>query len=400
MHRLLLTGLLAPFICCTAAAQQAAPVEAFCAKATAFAATLNTALEALQQITNREQADAAVPAIMAVHEGQNRMRQLAQGHELPELWRNAAVRLALRSMPAPQFNAAVRAEQAKGCHGSVRLFLALHNRLGEFTEDEINAPISAADAATLQKVEDCFNSVTDVMENYWYMDKYYAIFIQHVKATAPGVPALHRSPAAAMRYAQLVEQHRPVAEEFRSLRFRHRGEVEELIIVQGNNFYTELYTDESRLHYFEHGRMDIDSEGDSVMYATRQLHNRVWAQYEDAIRAAAAKRGLTNGTGRSVRTAFELPPELKREAVQDYLNDFAREVFGDRYTHSDAKPQLSRTTGRYVVQALGIAGRPMDKNVDNDRVQVLPVYFNLPQNSTDKEQNNSVQVYSQRINMP
>ena len=86
--------------------------------------------------------------------------------------------------------------------------------------------------------------------------------------------------------------------------------------------------------------------------------------------------------------------------MQDYLNDFAREVFGDRYTHSDAKPQLSRTTGRYVVQALGIAGRPMDKNVDNDRVQVLPVYFNLPQNSTDKEQNNSVQVYSQRINMP
>ena len=136
------------------------------------------------------------------------------------------------------------------------------------------------------------------------------------------------------------------------------------------------------------------------MYATQQLHNRVWAQYEDAIRAAAAKRGLTSGTGRNVRTAFELPPELKREAVQDYLNDFAQEVFGARYAHSDGKPRLSRTTGRYVVQALGIAGRPMDKNVDNDRVQVLPVYFNLPQNGTDKQQNNSVQVYSRRINKP
>ncbi|MBQ3217824.1 MAG: hypothetical protein IJB33_03015 [Akkermansia sp.] len=394
------TILLLPAVCCMATAQQPSTIEQFCAEAATFADTLTKALETLQKIENKEQADAAVPAILTVHEGQERMRKVATGHELPQLWSNAAVRLALRSLPAPQFNAAVRDIQARGCHGSVRLFLALHNRLDEFTEEEINAPVSAADAATLQKVEECFNSVTDVLENYWYMDKYYAIFTQHIKATAPGVPALHRSPAAAMRYAQLAEQHRPVAEEFRSLRFRHRGEVEELIIVQGNNFYTELYTDESRLHYFQHGRMDIDSEGNSVMYATQQLHNRVWAQYEDAIRAAAAKRGLTSGTGRNVRTAFELPPELKREAVQDYLNDFAQEVFGARYAHSDGKPRLSRTTGRYVVQALGIAGRPMDKNVDNDRVQVLPVYFNLPQNGTDKQQNNSVQVYSQRINKP
>lgn len=389
---------LAASICCVAAAQQPATVEQFCAEAHRFATTLNTALETLQRIKNREDADAAVPIIIAVHEGQTRMRRLAQGHTLPELWRDARVRLALRSIPAPQFTAGVRAMQAAGCHGSVRLFLALQNRLEEFTDEQISAPLQAEHEATLREVEACFASVKDVLENSWYMDKYYTIFLRHLQAAAPGVPALRQSPAAAMRYAQLAEQHRPVAEEFRRLRFRNRGEVEELIIVQGNNFYSELYTDESRRRYFENGHFN-DNPDFSVMHAEKRLHDRVWAEYETAIQTAAAKRGLSGGSGREVRTAYELPPELEQHEVEEYVNNFAREVFGKRYAYSDAKPRLSRTTGRYVVQALGIAGRPGDKNVNNDSVQVIPIYFNLPKN-TRPAKNTSQQVYSQHINLP
>lgn len=385
--------------CCVAAAEQPASIESFCAGAHEFAATLNTALETLQQIDSREEADAAVPAILAVHEGQERMRRLAKGHELPKLWQESDVRLALRSIPAPQFTEAVRAEQAGGCHGSVRLFLALHNRLSEFTEEQMEAPLSEADAATLREVEACFNGAKDVLENYWYMDKYYIIFLQHLKAAAPGVPALQKSPAAAMRYAQLVEQHRPVAEEFRRNHFRNRGEVEEQLIVEGNNFYTDLYTEESCRRYFASGQITVDYDVSSAMYAEQQLQNRVWTQYEPAILAAAAKRGLTGGNGRNAKTAFELPPELERSKVQEYVNDFAREVFGERFAHSDARPKLSRATGRYVVQAVGIAGRPKDKNVNNDKVQVIAVMFNMPKN-IPAPKNNSVQVYSKSINPP
>ncbi|MBQ7022440.1 MAG: hypothetical protein IJN29_02595 [Akkermansia sp.] len=392
------TILLLPAVCCMATAQQPSTIEQFCAEAATFADTLTKALETLQKIENKEQADAAVPAILTVHEGQARMRKVATGHELPQLWRKADVRLALRSIPAPQFTAAVRATQANGCYGSVKLYLALHNRLNEFTEEQINAPISEADAATLREVEACFTGVADIMANSWYIDKYYANFLQHLKAATPGVPALQQTPAAAMRYAQLVEKHRPMAEEFRKQRFRNRGEVEEHLVLQDNNFYSALYTKESRLRYFENGKFN-DNPQFFVMHAEKQLHDRVWAQYEAAILAAAAKRGLTGGKGRDVRTAFELPANLKINEVEEYVNSFAQEVFGERYTYSDAKPRISRNSGRYVVQALGIAGRPGDKNVNNDSIQVIPIYFNLPQN-TKPAKNTSVQIYSKHINIP
>lgn len=254
MRAHVLNILSAAAVCSVSPAYAAAPdvVRDICTEAEAYAATLTRALEALQQVSTREQADAAAAHIEPVHAAAERMRRHcdrleASAYSIKQLIsREPSVKRALLLIPAVQFTRAVQQELADGCHGSTRLFCALNNTRHQYNDAQLEAPLSEADAATLREAEAAFRALHTLTETYStrpaQLQKHADAFCQAVRAAQPGIPAVRQHPIAAMRLAQLTTRHRTQLERLSMSQFYNNHTLYQLIVTEGNNFISELYT--------------------------------------------------------------------------------------------------------------------------------------------------------------
>ncbi len=244
-------------ICCTAAAELAgsAAVKELCTETERFAAVLTPAREALSHIRTREQADAAVPAILPVHEAKARMLAAVNAvgvreTEFENLVKNTpGLRRALLLIPGEQFTQAVRREIAAGCHGSTRLFCALHNTLHHYTPEQLDAPLSEQDATTLQEAEAAFRAIAAVntaiaSNRTQQVAPQLKEFCRAVRAAQPGIAGVKQHPAATMQLAGLSEQHRKHLSIIGSNLVYQAPEFQQLLREERNNFFFSLFTEE------------------------------------------------------------------------------------------------------------------------------------------------------------
>lgn len=243
-------------ICCTAAAEQTSSVvKELCTEAERFAAVLTPAREALSHIRTREQADAVVPAILPVHEAKARMLAAVNAvgvreTEFENLVKNTpGLRRALLLIPGEQFTRAVRREIAAGCHGSTRLFCALHNTLHYYTPEQLDAPLGEQDATTLQEAESAFRAIAAVntaiaSNRTQQVAPQIKEFCRAVRAAQPGISDAKHQPVAAMRLAEMAEQNRKHFSIIGSNLVYQTPEFQKLLREQRNNFFFSLFAEE------------------------------------------------------------------------------------------------------------------------------------------------------------
>ncbi len=254
MKSLFTWGLLGAVACCVLSAGQAAAEKSLCSEAVQFAAVLERALSSLQSVEGREQADAAAEAVQAVHAAKARLlaacdAQDATGTSVGALIESSPeVRRVLLLIPGEQFTRAVQRELAAGCHGSTRLWSALHNTRQNDTTAELDAPLSDADAATLREVEAALRLLSDMhraRENHRLpTPAQVAEFCRAVRATRPGMAAVQQHPVAAMRLSQLTVQHRQQLETFAMSGFYQQADLRKLMLEEGDNFISSLISQE------------------------------------------------------------------------------------------------------------------------------------------------------------
>lgn len=254
MKTLFTWGMLGAVACSVVHAGQTAEVRQLCSAAEQFAAVLEQALSALQSVEGREQAEAAAETVLAVHAAKGKLlaacdAQDATGTSVGELIdTEPEVRRVLLLIPGEQFTRAVQRELAAGCHGSTRLWCALHNTRQNDTPAELDAPLSDADAATLREVEAALRMLSDMhraRENHRLpTPAQVAEFCRAVRATRPGMAAVQQHPVAAMRLSQLTVQHRRQLETFAMSGFYQQADLRKLMLEEGDNFITVLISPE------------------------------------------------------------------------------------------------------------------------------------------------------------
>ena len=255
MNGYLLSIVPAVAVCCAASAGQQEPGAKLCEEAELFRVTLTQALDALRQIKSKEQANAAAPIIAGVHAAKKRMyaacdTQEATGTSIEKLIATQQqVKRALLLIPGEQFTLAVQQELALGCHGSTRLFHALHNTLHQYSAAQLDAPINEADAATLREAEAAFLALTaaskaNAKPPYQDISPHLREFFRAVRAAQPGIGSVQQHPAAALRLGQLAAQFRPYSAIINSNLVYQTPEFQQLLREMRDNFVFALYTEE------------------------------------------------------------------------------------------------------------------------------------------------------------
>ena len=241
--------------CCLASAEQPAAVDMLRAEAQKFALILTSARDALSHIQNRQQADAAVDKVLPVHAAKEQMLAAIEAVGAREAAFEALVtsspplRRALMLIPGEQFTRAVRQELAAGCHGSTRLFCALHNTLHLFTPEQLDAPLCEADATTLREAGKALRAIAAVDKAFdtnhtEQASPHLREFYRAVRAAQPGIPSVQQHPIAAMQLAQQTAQYREHLNVIGSNLVYQTPEFQQFLREERDNFFLNLFTEE------------------------------------------------------------------------------------------------------------------------------------------------------------
>ena len=368
----------------TLSAQQKAPLpyaprlEAFRTQAEQMSRALYTANAALEAAHNTDSADAAAPLVLAVQEEHALMTAAAQAMEqagatVTDLYGKGKLRQILRRLPIGRYNDLHHELLAKGCHGSVRLYLALTGRSSQFCEEQINAPLSEADTATLHRVAklmELLRSNTNPRE--WKTEPDFARkLLALIDSAQPGIAAMQHSPAALMQFDALAEAARPHLQLLYERSFYELGDLEERLMRRPDNFLADLYSDYYRRTYFDR-RAHITNHP-----SIRKLIQSRWEAAAPALAEFRKKYDLGQGDGRTPETAFTFPPHINRSNYIAFLNEFAQSVFGEDALYVQTPLQQEQNKfGKRIVRALAYGGRLPEPQLNE--IHLINCYFYLP----------------------
>ena len=276
-------------------------------------------INALEKIQDQASADAAVPAILDIIAEHEKFRALVPDEQtIKQLWSQTPLYGHLRKMPAPIYNELLRKELAAGCHGSVKLAMAIAGKHGSFSEEQLSAPLSEQDAATLRQVEEqVFSQIMQLQKEPKRTDS----FLAAVDATQAGVERLQQSPAGLMHWLVLRERYRKEIEAF--YRCFRNGKLIERFVIQRATYMADFYDDKAHRYFFLFFRENN--------YLGEQMRQQLWADAATRLAAFRTRHQLGGGDGRTPDTAFELPPGLSKNERTEYINKVVREVFGEKH---------------------------------------------------------------------
>lgn len=383
MQRAILSLFIA--ICCPALAQQKAPLPyteqlaAFHAQAEQMSQALYAANAAMESAHDEATANAAAPLVQAVHRQHALMAATTQsleqaGATVTELFSKGKLRLSLRHLPMGRYQELKDELLMRGCHGSVRLYLALTHRTTEFSEEQINAPLSEADAATLRAVADVFELLRlNTNQKKWEsVENFDTELLALIDKAQPGIDALKQSPAALMQFDAMVITARPHLQLLYERAFYEYGDLEERLMRRPDNFFANLYSEYYRRTYFDR-RASHTNHPD-----IRKLEANRWDAVAPALTEFRKKYDLGKGDGRTPETAFSFPPHINRSNYVDFLNEFSQNIFGEDALFVQApKIQNRNKFGKPVVYALAYGGRLQGKYLR--KIHLIYCYFYLPQ---------------------
>lgn len=305
-----------------------------------LAETIRTAIIALDGIEDKAGADAAAEAVLAVmREHENFRTHIPKEVSFKQLWSHTPLYGHIRKMPAALYNDLIHKELANLCHGSSKLALAIAGRSGEFSDEQMAAPLSEQDSATLSRVEKqvfaCIKKLADQPE---LADN----FLAEVEATQAGVEQLQQTPAGIMHWLSLKARYRNEIDQFRS--FYRNGKLIERFILQRSTYIADFYSDDAHRYFFQYYNDELPRYTEA-----QAMRDKLWQQAAPRLAEFRKAHRLGGGDGLTPDTAFELPPDLPRIKRTEYINNFVRDVFGEKHlTHTSYSSKIPVTTpGKY-----------------------------------------------------
>ena len=297
-------------------------VEGFLKATDELATSIRKAINALEGITNKADADAAADAVLAVMQAHEEFRtKIPQDVSFKQLWSHTPLYGHIRKMPAALYNELIHKELAECCHGSTKLALAIAGRSGDFCEEQMAAPLSEQDAATLSRVEEqVFARIKKLSAEPQLADS----FLAEVDVTQAGVEQLQQTPAGIMHWLSLKERYRSEIDRFRS--FYGNGKLIERFVLQRSTYIADFYSDDAHRYFFLYYNDELPRHTEA-----QAMREKLWKDAAPRLAEFRNAHKLGGGDGLTPDTAFEFPPDLPRSKYREYINSFVREVFGEQH---------------------------------------------------------------------
>lgn len=339
---------------------------------------LHAATAELSKLRDTAGADAAATAIRRVSAAEAQVMAAAEkltssGASVDSLYHEAELARALSSIPSAAYNKQVQQVLAAGCHGSVRLYLALAEDTTTYTAEQLAAQLTPADRADLQQIEDVLKQLREISPvSHWRPLE--DAFVQSFDASLPAAVRLEQKPLTAMLLRRLLEQYGEHLFELCQHSFHSNGDLEERFVLHPENYIGRYYSQRALLQYFRFRGQEWNSE----LY--HRLGKPLWEAAAPRLADFRKKYDLGKGDGRTPETAFDIP-----EGVTDYkefVNTFTREVFGERHLYCEFRYGDIAPNGRLVIYGLVNAGRTGNRNMNNDPIIAMPCYFNADKKET------------------
>lgn len=317
-------------------------VEGFLKATDELATSIRKAINALEGITNKADADAAADAVLAVMQEHEEFRtKIPQDVSFKQLWSHTPLYGHIRKMPAALYNELIHKELAECCHGSTKLALAIAGRSGDFSEEQMAAPLSEQNAATLSRVEEqVFARIKKLSAEPQLADS----FLAEVDVTQAGVEQLQQTPAGIMHWLSLKERYRSEIDRFRS--FYGNGKLVERFVLQRSTYIADFYSDDAHRYFFLYYNDGVPRHTEA-----QAMREKLWKDAAPRLAEFRNAHKLGGGDGLTPDTAFEFPPDLPRSKYREYINNFVREVFGEQHLTNAPYCNLMPVTkpGKYTV---------------------------------------------------
>lgn len=337
---------------------------------------MREAISILEAARSREAADAAVAAIHHVREAEERFRELSRecapdAATTEQLYAQGSLHYILRRLPAALYNKALQQQIAHCCHGSTRLFAAIAEREDEFTDEELDTPLSPEESATLRTVEQ------EVLGKLQDLDAAgVANFTEAILATAQAVEKLEQSAAGAMHWQALVQQHRSSLISQYKRGFMGYGPVIELGMRRADNYFARMYSREARERFLlNYGVGDVSD-------ASVRMREQLWVQAQQRMPELRHKHRLRGGDGSSAQQAVQLPDSVTLETLPEVAETLVRDLFGAEHVVPSAYNKERFAAAAKESTALQVpvfvAYRPCRENGMYDPPVFTHLYLTLP----------------------
>lgn len=356
-------------------AEQQTLVQHFHSAVSTLGETMNQARTALKAATDTAGADAAAPAVTSVCQAENGVSNTAAklteaGLSVSVLYNQGNLAKAISSLPIAAYNADIQSALANGCHGSLKLYLAIMG--GTCTEAALQDTLSEQDKADLAAVEHALSAIEPICPvSHWrpLEDE----FVKRFDASVPAAERLQQRPLTAMLLHSLLEKHSKWIFELANQEFHHNGDMEERFLLRPQNYIGRWYERRSFDDYFYRCADALD------LNSATPRGKAIWEAAAPRLAELRKKYNLGTGDGRTRETAFDIPAEIKPGEFKRFVNEVTQELFGERALHSNLRWSSLGKNGRRVVHGIILVGRPGNRNRNNDSHTIMPCYFNIEQ---------------------
>jgi len=360
--------------------EQQALVQHFHSTVSTLGEIMVQARTALKAATDTAGADAAAPAVAAVCQAENAVSETAAkltgaGLSVSTLYKQGNLAKAISSLPIAAYNADIQSALANGCHGSLKLYLAITG--GTCTEAALQDTLSEQDKADLAEIERVLVSIKEICPvSHWRPLE--QEFVQRFDASLPAAERLQKRPLTTMLLHRLLEQNAQWLFRLANKEFHHNGNMEERFLLHPQNYIGQWYEARAFSDYFYRKADSLD------LNSATARGKAIWDAAEPRLVELRKKYDLGPGDGRTRETAFDIPAEIKPEDYKRFVNEVTQALFGERAMPSSLWSRSVSKNGRYVVHGLIMVGRPGDLNRNNDSHIIMPCYFNLNRKENEK----------------
>ncbi len=344
--------------------------------------SMNRARTALQASKDTASADAAAAAIAAVSQAEKVVSEAAakltaSGLGVSRLYTEGDLAKAVSSLPIAAYNADIQTALKAGCHGSVKLYLAITEDTRPYTAEQLQAELSEQERADLKEIEQVLAAMKEICPNsHWrpLEDE----FVRRFDASFPAAARLQQRPLTAMLLHRKLEQYSQELYTLCNHNFHNNGDLEARFVLHPQNYIGQWYSQRALNGYF-YGHADSLDRNSATPRG-----KAIWDAAAPRLAELRRKYDLGPGDGRTRETAFDIPADIKPEDFKKFVNDVTRELFGERALHSELLWSSVGTNGRRVVHGLILVGRTGSRNRNNDCHVIMPCYFNLERKESEK----------------
>ncbi len=345
----------------------------------AYAPVLHTGAARLAALHEPGQVDAALPAIRAVQAGDDALREAARSIEALHfytddfVWRDDFEQ-AMQTLPIGRYHAERARILRAGCYGRLDLYLALTNQEGRFTPEQLAAPLSEAERATLEQameVNRLLSAVRTRLDGRKAGEKLMPL-VRDISAALPGM-----NPAALCEMERLRQETDSQLARITSNYLLSSRLLDAMLLQKGSYLADSLMTSGGRFATLSLVIHPGDMSADWP--AAKKRLEEFRAAHAEAAAAFFKAHNMTGGDATSPNRAVALPAGLHPAEQRQLLQEFGREVLGESFVpFLDPTPVRERKDGRACTYVAGNAGATGDSNFNGDQTILVPYYFLLP----------------------